>query len=105
MRSSTRLSTRFPIGSKYVLEGRGPFVWRYVEFPDGRKVQLATRKAVSCRCTAREQISIIPDQSVAVVGAPSLSKKLARVRPEGSRRTKAAINRRHAIRNADRTLA
>ena len=46
MRSSTRPPMRFPVGSKYVLEGRGPFVRRYIEFPDGRKVQLATRKAL-----------------------------------------------------------
>jgi hypothetical protein len=46
MRSSTRPPMRFPVGSKYVLEGRGPLVRRYIEFPDGRKVQLATRKTL-----------------------------------------------------------
>jgi hypothetical protein len=70
---------RFPVGSKYVLEGLGPFVRRYIEFPDGRRVKLATRKAVSCTRKPKQQISIIPDQSV----APDkiwLSKKPARVR-------------------------
>ena len=44
MPSSTHLPTRFPVGSKYVLEGRRFFVRRYIEFPDGHRVQLPTRK-------------------------------------------------------------
>ena len=79
MRNSTRTLMRFPVGSKYVLDGRGPFVRRYVEFPDGRRVQLATRKALSCKCAAREQVGIVPDKSAATICAPSLSKKLARI--------------------------
>jgi hypothetical protein len=47
MRSSARTPLRFPVGSKYILEARGPFVRRYIEFPNGRRVQLATRKAWS----------------------------------------------------------
>jgi len=71
MPGSPNLPARFPIGTKYVLESRGLFVQRYIEFPNGRRVQLATRKALSCKCAAWQQISIAPDQSVAVVEAPS----------------------------------
>jgi hypothetical protein len=66
------LPARFPIGTKYVLDGRGPFVRRYIEFPNGRRIQLATRKALSCMCVASQQIGIVPNQSAAVVDAPSL---------------------------------
>ena len=41
MTTLSRLPVRFPTGTKYVLESRGPFVQRYIEFPNGRKVQLA----------------------------------------------------------------
>ena len=66
MRSSSRLPTRFPVGTKYVVEGRGLFVRRYVEFPNGRKVRLETRKALPCTCAELQQISIAPDQSSAM---------------------------------------
>ena len=79
MRSSTRSPTRFPVGSKYILEARGPFVRRYIEFPNGRRVQLATRKALSCTRVARQQVGIIPDQSAADVDGPSQSKRLATI--------------------------
>ena len=72
MLSRPRLPARFPIGTKYVLEGRGPFVRRYIEFPNGRRIQLATRKAVSCTGVTSQQIGIVPDQSAAVIDAPSL---------------------------------
>ena len=72
MLSSSRLPTRFPVGTKYVVEGRGQFVRRYVEFPNGRIVQLATRKALPCTSAELQQISIAPDQSSAVVEAPAL---------------------------------
>jgi hypothetical protein len=72
MRSSDHLPVRFPVGSKYVLEGRGPFIRRYIEFPDGRRVQLTKRKAVSCSCKPFEQVSIAPDQTAAEVDAPLL---------------------------------
>ena len=48
MPSSSRLPARFPVCTKYVLEGRGLFVRRYIEFPSGRRVHLATRKALTC---------------------------------------------------------
>jgi len=65
MRGITRLPSRFPVGTKYVLEDRGPFVRRYVEFPNGRKVQLELRKAQTCTCAARHGISIVPTMRVA----------------------------------------
>ena len=76
MPSSSRLPARFPVGSKYVLEGHGSFVHRFIEFPNGRRVQLPTRKALSCTWAAWQQIGIAPEQSVAVVDAPSLRKRV-----------------------------
>jgi hypothetical protein len=36
-----RLPSRFPVGTRYVIEGReGLIRLRYLEFPDGRKVDL-----------------------------------------------------------------
>lgn len=61
MRSSSRLFTRIPIGTKYVLEARGPFLRRYIEFPGGRKVPLAKRKAASCLFSEYPVISIVPE--------------------------------------------
>lgn len=45
MRGASILPARYPVGTKYILEGRGPFVHRYIEFPDGRRLQLGLRKA------------------------------------------------------------
>lgn len=36
----SRLPSRFPVGTKFVVEGRGGDVKRYLEFPDGTKVML-----------------------------------------------------------------
>jgi hypothetical protein len=47
-RTSNSLPKQFPVGSKYVVESCGPVVRRYVEFPDGRKVTLLERRALSC---------------------------------------------------------
>jgi hypothetical protein len=57
MASLPRLPARFPVGTKYVIEGRGLFVRRYIELPNGRRVQLARRKALSLhlRSTATDQ--------------------------------------------------
>jgi hypothetical protein len=54
-RTSNSLPTRFPVGSKYVVESRGPIVRRYVEFPDGHKVTLGERPALSCGKKARQR--------------------------------------------------
>jgi hypothetical protein len=70
MRNFRRVPARVPPGTKYILEGRGPFVRRYVEFPNGRRVQLATRKALSCKCAAWQRIGIVPDQNAAGIEPP-----------------------------------
>lgn len=86
MRGFQRVPARVPPGTKYVVERRGAFVRRYVEFPNGRRVQLATRKALSCKCTAGQQIDIVPDQSAAAVDTPFT---LARPRAAGGRQASA----------------
>jgi hypothetical protein len=44
------LPKHIPPGTKYVVEARGVLVRRFLEFPDGRILELAPRKAQSCRC-------------------------------------------------------
>jgi hypothetical protein len=73
MRSKSRLPVRFPDGAKYVLESDGGMVRRYVEFPDGRRVMLARRKAVACVCADLQDVSIVP----AVVETHAPRKRLA----------------------------
>jgi hypothetical protein len=47
-----RLPSRFPVGTRYVIEGHGGRIrLRYLEFPDGRKVDLPADLAA--RTTAR----------------------------------------------------
>jgi hypothetical protein len=42
--SANRLPSRFPIGTKFVIEGRrGQVFSRYVEFPDGTCIRLPKR--------------------------------------------------------------
>jgi len=37
----SRLPSRFPVGTRYVIEGHGGRIClRYLEFPDGRKIDL-----------------------------------------------------------------
>ena len=66
MRTSSRLPSRLPEGSKYVLESRGPWVHRYVEFPDGRRVTLRARKALPCSAA---DATLVP-KLVATAAAP-----------------------------------
>jgi hypothetical protein len=48
------LPNRFPVGTRYVIEGRGGHVsLRYLEFPDGRKVHLPTDLAARSSARAR----------------------------------------------------
>ena len=54
----SRLPSRFPAGTRYVIEGRGGLIYlRYLEFPDGRHVDLpsdlATRTAANCSARPR----------------------------------------------------
>ena len=58
MRRSPRLPKRFPVGTKYILESYGSFVRRYIEYPSGRRIELETRKALSCNCF---DSSIVPE--------------------------------------------
>lgn len=44
MRTSDRLIARAPAGTKYIIETRGLFVHRHIEFPDGRTVTLPKRR-------------------------------------------------------------
>jgi hypothetical protein len=49
----TRLPARFPVGTKYVVEARGSakgmtLMHRFVEFPDGRRMELAARVVPAC---------------------------------------------------------
>jgi hypothetical protein len=67
MPSASHLPKRFSAGTKYVIESCGPFVRRYVEFPNGRRIKLATRKAVSCTCPVQQKISIVPSHNVDLV--------------------------------------
>jgi hypothetical protein len=51
--SVKRLPARLPVGSKYVLESRGKMkgsilVHRYVELPDGQRIELAARLVPTC---------------------------------------------------------
>jgi hypothetical protein len=64
MHKISRLPARFPANSKYVLESRGPYVRRYVEFPDGRKVELAPRRSLTCHCAGRAA-ALVPALPVA----------------------------------------
>ena len=50
---SARLPSRLPIGSKYILESRGTMkgsmlVNRFVELPDGRRIELVARLVPTC---------------------------------------------------------
>jgi hypothetical protein len=60
MARTSQLPDRFPIGSRYVLEAQGAFVIRYVEFPDGRRVDLTARPALPCNCADVKAITIVP---------------------------------------------
>jgi hypothetical protein len=62
MRSQlSQLPARFPVGTRYVIEGRGGRIrLRYLEFPDGRQVELpvepAERKRPRARAANRQRV-------------------------------------------------
>ena len=66
MSSSSRVPKRVPVGTKYIVESNGLSVRRYIEFPNGRRVNLSARKALTCGCLEWKQISLVPDPGVAV---------------------------------------
>ncbi len=46
--SATKLPSRFPVGTKFVIEGRvGGDLSRFIEFPDGTKLRLPKRPTAS----------------------------------------------------------
>jgi hypothetical protein len=48
-----RLPSRFPVGTRYVIEGHeGRIQLRYIEFPDGRKVDLPADLAARTKARA-----------------------------------------------------
>jgi hypothetical protein len=49
-RRSVRLPDRFPEGTKYVVEStpRRDYVRRFIEYPDGRRLDLGTRPLPPC---------------------------------------------------------
>jgi hypothetical protein len=50
----TRLPSRFPVGTRYVIEGRrGQVQARYLEFPDGRQIHLPDERVVRPRPHSR----------------------------------------------------
>ena len=50
---AVRLPSRFPVGTRYVIEGRGGRIQlRYLEFPDGRQVDLPADLAGADACRA-----------------------------------------------------
>jgi hypothetical protein len=50
---ANRLPNRFPVGTRYVIEGRGGRIsLRYLEFPDGRKVDLPSDLAARTKSRA-----------------------------------------------------
>ena len=77
MRKSARPPARFPIGTKYVLESRGPVVRRYVEFPGGQRINLEFRKALTCTCAAAQQaVSIVPQHDPEVLNAIPFDRRI-----------------------------
>jgi hypothetical protein len=52
----SRLPKHLPAGTKYVLEARGPWVRRFVEWPDGHRLELDPRKSLRCRCLAQREL-------------------------------------------------
>ena len=79
MNSFPYLPTRFSVGTKYVLEARGRLVRRYIEFPDGRKIALPLRKALTCTCAERRtrRTSNALDNRADVVDAGMSSQRVA----------------------------
>lgn len=83
MRKSDRLPTRFPAGAKYVLEGRGTVIHRYVELPGGGRVMLSERKAVRCHRPGPLEVSLVPAAGLRLGSAPA--RKPAKASPRRAR--------------------
>ena len=59
----SKLPKRFPVNTKYVVEACGPVIRRYVELPNGRRINLRSRKAPP-KMSPQRAASIVPDQDV-----------------------------------------
>ena len=51
--SANRLPARFPVGTKFVIEGRRGVYSRYLEFPDGTCIRLPKRGKRTTRRRSR----------------------------------------------------
>jgi hypothetical protein len=68
-----RLPNSFPVGTRYVIEGRnGRVSLHYVEFPDGRKVNLPADLAAQSKTRAQTA------QAARIASARASKKNLAR---------------------------
>jgi hypothetical protein len=63
VRTASRLPKRVPEGTKYVVESCGPIVRRFVELPNGNRIPLSPRKAVTCTCADEQGVSIVPAET------------------------------------------
>jgi hypothetical protein len=68
-RTSRRLPNRFPVGSTYVVEARGSvrgmtLMHRYVQFPDGRRIELAARLVQACAKTGATAVRSMKSAAV-----------------------------------------
>jgi hypothetical protein len=55
--SANKLPSRFPVGTKFVIEGRaGGDLSRFIEFPDGTKLRLPKRPTASAPAGRRARI-------------------------------------------------
>jgi hypothetical protein len=91
MSGISHLSNRLPVGTKYVLEARESLVHRYIEFPNGRRIQLPIRMMPTCACA---DASIIPEQLV----------EPAKQQPCDDHRDKKVQSRSRSGRSALRTI-
>lgn len=63
---STRLPTRFPVGTKFVIEsghrgeGQEPVYSRYLEFPDGTFLALPARAAPKQHTPIEPKVAAVP---------------------------------------------
>ena len=75
-----RLPSRFPVGTRYVIEGRGGgegrlrIHLRYLEFPDGRQVELPIDPAERTRSRRAARVAA---QSVAKIISSARNRALA----------------------------
>jgi hypothetical protein len=54
----SRLPSRFPVGTRFVIEGRGGHIHlQYLEFPDGRQIELPAKQAKHARGERRPRVS------------------------------------------------